>query len=120
MLIPAQFPALVPSQQSNDVVLDAGAGQGRGGEMAEIMYAQSIDALNLRHPYSLTAGVLNSEIGARCPMPPLPYRATVSTWHYIKAPSSTISKGARRRHSRSISHRRIPLPSHNDYTTMPR
>jgi hypothetical protein len=50
MLIPAQFPALVPSQQSNDVVLDASARQGRGGEMAEIMDAQSIDACKLRDP----------------------------------------------------------------------
>jgi len=49
MLIPPEFPALVPSQQSDDVVLNAGAGQVRDGEMAEIMDAQSIDACKLRH-----------------------------------------------------------------------
>jgi hypothetical protein len=49
MLVPPQFPALVPSQQSDDVVLNADAREGRGGEMAEIMDAQSIDACKLRY-----------------------------------------------------------------------
>ena len=42
MLIPTQFKALVPGQQIDDIVLNAGTGEGRGGEMAEIMDAQSI------------------------------------------------------------------------------
>jgi len=36
MLVPPQLAAFMPSQQTDDVVLDSGAGQGRRCEMAEI------------------------------------------------------------------------------------
>src|ERR1700683_1435232 len=55
MLVPPQLAALVPGQQANDVVLNAGAGQGRGREVAQIADAQSIDACKLRNsPESLS------------------------------------------------------------------
>jgi len=54
LLVTSQFPALVPGQQSDDVVLYTRACQRRGGEMAEIVDAQSIDACKLCHaPKSL-------------------------------------------------------------------
>lgn len=50
MLIPSQFPALVPSQQSDDAVLNTSTSQGRASKMAKIMEAQRIGACKLRHP----------------------------------------------------------------------
>jgi len=49
MLVPPQLPALVPGQQADDVVLDAGASQGLCGEMVEIVNSQGLDAREFSH-----------------------------------------------------------------------
>jgi hypothetical protein len=50
VLVPSQFPALVPRQQADDIVRYAGRRKGRRCEVAEIVSPQLLDAGSLGDP----------------------------------------------------------------------
>ena len=50
VLVPTQFPALVPGQEANDIVRNPFSGEGRSREVAEVVNPQFLNADGLGDP----------------------------------------------------------------------